>query len=328
VRSVTATAYARAGLLGNPSDIYGGRVLAFTFRNFAARVVVEPAERVELGTGVSADSLVDAVALGVAGRHGSNALLAAALKTLTDHAPRLLALPAGDPQLGCRVTVTTDIPRQVGLAGSSAIVVAALRALTRWFGVALDAAAVAELALRAERDELGITAGPMDRVVQAYGGLLYIDCRPPRSPGSYLSLDPGLLPPLFVAWDPALGASSGTLHDEVRARWERGDRGVQAVVEELATLADHGREALRARDVARLRRLVDRNFDVRASIWNLGPRDHELVAVGRRRGAAVKFCGSGGSVLGVMRDAAEYPALEEAYRAAGCAILQPEVVVG
>ncbi|TMA51877.1 MAG: hypothetical protein E6J76_08790 [Deltaproteobacteria bacterium] len=67
---------------------------------------------------------------------------------------------------------------------------------------------------------------------------------------------------------------------------------------------------------------------MRASIWNLTARDHELVAVGRRRGAAVKFCGSGGSVLGVMRDDAEYPALETAYRDAGCSILRPEVALG
>ena len=328
MRSVTARAYARAGLLGNPSDIYGGRVLAFTFRNFSARVVVERAERVELGSGVSADTLGDAVAAGVAGRHGGGALLAVALKKLTDHSPRLLELPATDPRLGCRVTVTTDIPREVGLAGSSAIVVAALRALARWFGVEVDAATVAELALLAERDVLGITAGPMDRVVQAHEGLLYIDCRRPRSARSCLSLDAELLPPLFVAWDVALGAPSGTLHDPVRARWEHGDAAVRAAIEELATLADQGLEALRARDIPGLQRLVDRNFDVRASIWNVTARDHELVAVGRRRGAAVKFCGSGGSVLGVMRDDAEYPALETAYRDAGCSILRPEVAVG
>ena len=118
------------------------------------------------------------------------------------------------------------------------------------------------------------------------------------------------------------------LHDQVRARWERGDAAVRAAVDELATLADHGLAALRARDVPGFQRLVDRNFDVRASIWNLSARDHELVAVGRRRGVAVKFCGSGGSVLGVMRDDTEYPALEAAYRDAGCSILRPEVAAG
>jgi len=324
MRSVTATAYARAGLLGNPSDIYGGRVLAFTFRNFSARVLVEPAERTVLGSEVSTDDMRDAIAVGLAGRCGEGALLAAALNQLTHHAPRLLELPGSGARVGFRVTVTTDIPRQVGLAGSSAIVVSTLRALAGWFGVALDAARLAELALRAERDELGITAGPMDRVVQAQEGLLHIDCRPP---GSSVSLAAQLLPPLFVAWELTPGVPSGVLHDTVRARWEAGDPAVRAAVDALATLADEGLDALRARDVARLRRLVDRNFDVRASVWPHGERDEELVAIGRRRGAAVKLCGSGGSVLGVMRAEAEYPALATAYRDAGCGILRPEVAV-
>lgn len=325
MRSVTATAYARAGLLGNPSDIYGGRVLAFTFRNFSARVRVDPAEGIALGREVATDAVRDAIAVGMAGGRGEGALLGAALKQLTDHAPELLELPGSDTRVGFRVTVITDIPRQVGLAGSSAIVVATLRALAGWFGVLLDTETLAELALRAERDELGITAGPMDRVVQAHDGLLYIDCRPP---GSSVSLAARLLPPCFVAWELTPGVPSGVLHDAVRARWEAGDPAVRAAVDALATLADEGCEALRAGDVARLRRLVDRNFDVRASVWQHGDRDEDLVAIGRRWGAAVKLCGSGGSVLGVMRTEAEYPALEVAYRDAGCGILRPDVAVG
>ncbi|HYV56723.1 MAG TPA: hypothetical protein VE911_04220, partial [Candidatus Nitrosopolaris sp.] len=135
MRSVTATAYARAGLLGNPSDIYGGRVLAFTFRNFSARVRVDPAEGIALGREVATDAVRDAIAVGMAGGRGEGALLGAALKQLTDHAPELLELPGSDTRVGFRVTVITDIPRQVGLAGSSAIVVATLRALAGWFGV-------------------------------------------------------------------------------------------------------------------------------------------------------------------------------------------------
>ena len=38
---IEGTAFARAGLLGNPSDGYGGKVLAAAVRNFAARVRLE-----------------------------------------------------------------------------------------------------------------------------------------------------------------------------------------------------------------------------------------------------------------------------------------------
>ena len=35
-------AYARVGLLGNPSDVYGGRALSFTIADFSATVRLRP----------------------------------------------------------------------------------------------------------------------------------------------------------------------------------------------------------------------------------------------------------------------------------------------
>ena len=40
MRIVKTIAYARAGLLGNPSDGFFGRTLSVTLKNFAARVVL------------------------------------------------------------------------------------------------------------------------------------------------------------------------------------------------------------------------------------------------------------------------------------------------
>lgn len=42
--TIQHTAYARVGLLGNPSDGYFGKTLAFSVRNFAATVTLEPSE--------------------------------------------------------------------------------------------------------------------------------------------------------------------------------------------------------------------------------------------------------------------------------------------
>jgi len=307
-------------LLGNPSDVCGGRTIAFTFRDFAARVSVEPARRVEAAGALLGPRLRDAVAPGVAGRqHGASALLGASLKTLADRIPRLREL-AGDD--GARLHVASDVPRQVGLGGSSAIVIAALRALSAWFGLALEPAVVAELAWRAETDELGIAAGPMDRVVQAHEGLLAMDF---GGPWTHVALDPACLPPIFIAWDPEPGRDSGTVHGPVRARWERGEPDVVAVVAELGRLAAEGVDVLRRRDAGRLSRLVERNFELRAQVWGLDPRDAELVDIGRRRGAAVKLAGSGGAVVGVVRDEQQGATVAEAYRDAGRGFLRPRV---
>ena len=43
--AVEGKAFARAGLLGNPSDGYGGKVLSVVVRNFSARVRLEESRR-------------------------------------------------------------------------------------------------------------------------------------------------------------------------------------------------------------------------------------------------------------------------------------------
>lgn len=292
-------------------------MLACTFEDFRAQATVTEAARVEIGEG-HAPAVRDAVtAEAIAGRAGADALMTAALKTLTDHAPQLL-----DARDGFRLTVATDIPRQAGLAGSSAIVVAALRGLAAFFDLRLDAGTLARLALVAETEVLGITAGPMDRVVQAHEGLLFMDFRPG---GSHTRLDAGLLPPLFVAWDPTPGEDSGVVHDRVRPRWERGEPLVVETVEELASLADAGVEALRQGDAASFGRAVERSFAVRAGVWTPSARDREMVDLARRVGVAAKPCGSGGAIVGVLPAARAFPALAEAYRRAGFRALCPRV---
>ncbi len=296
---VSERAPSRLGLLGNPGDVYDGRALGLAIWNFRAEVTVAPAEQLVLPDDPGAASL-----------------LRAALGRLPEAPHDRLAL-----------RVVSDVPRQVGLAGSSAIVVAALRALARFFAIPLHPADLAERALAAEREDLGFTAGPMDRVVQAYGGLVWMDFRPPRGPRSYRRLDPTLLPPLFVSWNPEPGEASVVAHDDVRARFERGDPEVRRVMDALPVLAEEGVARLEAGDREGFRACMDRNFDLRASIWPLRDRDVELVRVGRAHGAAVKYCGSGGAVVGALAAEAERPAIEKAYAEAGfrCAapVLEP-----
>ncbi len=280
------TAHARAGLLGNPSDLYDGRVIAFALANFRACVTLTPAERFEIEPGAD-DGLVypslreGGAALAAYGCDDGVRLLRAAIQQLVARRGGLADLASDDPRLHFRISYTTDIPRQVGLAGSSAIITAALRALAEWFGLRLARAELAELALACETDALGITAGPMDRVIQAYQGLLWMDFAPPRGAHSYRPLDPELLPPLFVAWDPRGGEPSRKLHGDVRLRFLRGDPGVLRALASLPALADEGLDCLERGDTAGLMRLVDRNFETRASIFPVAEVDAERRAVVR-----------------------------------------------
>ena len=91
-----------------------------------------------------------------------------------------------------------------------------------------------------EAEDLGIAAGPMDRVVQAYEGLYLMDFRSERTPAAYTPLDPDTLPPMRIAWDPTGGAPSGSVHADTRERWQRGDPKLLRAMAKFPKLVDAG----------------------------------------------------------------------------------------
>lgn len=273
MNSVLGTAWPRAGLLGNPSDLYQGRGIGFTFENFQAVVTCRRSDDTER---VAAEPTI----------------LQAARSVVGD-----LAGEDGS-QAGFELSLTCDIPQQLGLSGSSAIIIAALRSVCAFRQITVPAERIAELALRAENEFMGITAGPMDRVVQAHEGVIAMDF----ADGTVDRIDPASLPPLAILVDRHKGQDSGAVHAPVRDRWEAGDPAVRSVMAEFRPLVGRGLECLRSGDVRGLMECVDRNFDLRAQIFPIGARDRAVIDRVRSSGAASKFCGSGGAILAVHED--------------------------
>lgn len=330
-RAAEGIAYARVGLLGNPSDGYGGKAIAMSLENFRAEASIAPAERFEIFAGATDQLVFPSVrhAAEAYERHGCDdglRLVRAAVRRFFLHADLAgpAEIPGDDRRLRFSIRYQTDIPRQVGLSGSSAIVIAVMRALMSWFEHEIEAAELAELALAAEVEDLGLAGGAMDRVIQAYGGVVVMDLREPRSAASYRRLEPDLLPALFVAFNPRGGEPSSRAHGELRARWERGDPRLREVMQELRELADAGVEALEAGDADAFRALIDRNFDMRSSFFPISEADRRMVAIARSMGAAAKLSGSGGAVVGLPREASEMQRLRELYEAEGFRMVRPE----
>jgi glucuronokinase len=223
----------------------------------------------------------------------------------------------------------SSIPRGVGLGGSSAIVIATLRALSALYRVKLERSALAELALAVETEELGIAAGPQDRVAQAYGGLMFMDfgaqAAAGGSRGRYEALPAELLPPLGIAWRSAAAEDSGFVHDDLARRFQRGEPAVLSSLAELAELAALARAAALARDVAELARCLDASFDARGRMLALDPRHVEMIAVARAADAGANYTGSGGAIVAACRDELHRRRVLDALRAIGCATLAPRV---
>jgi glucuronokinase len=143
--------------------------------------------------------------------------------------------------------------------------------------------------------------------------------------GIYESLDPELLPPVYIAYRTDLSEVSGVFHNNIRARWEAGDSSVIEAMKRAADLALEGRECLRARDYRRLGSLINENFDIRAGIYKLDPRNVEMVKTARRLGASAHYAGSGGSILGIYEGDDMLARLREAFAQVGCRVILPVV---
>jgi len=325
-------AYARAGLVGNPSDGYFGKTISIIVKNFRCRVTLYESPRLVIVPGhrdkVDFDSLEDLVAfVEESGYYGAARLVKATIKKFHDYCAqhRILLEPKN-----FTIEHDTNIPLRVGLAGSSAIVTATMRALMQFYDVEIPKPALPGLILHAETDELKITAGLQDRVVQVYEGCVYMDFRrellESQGYGHYEPLDPTLLPPLFIAYHDALSEGTEVAHSPVRERWLAGEPKVIETMNRIAALAERSRDLILARRGAEIGPLLDENFDLRAGLYSISPGNRELVERARHEGAHVHFAGSGGAVVGVCRDDAMFDHLAHSYAQMGARILKPVIL--
>jgi galactokinase/mevalonate kinase-like predicted kinase len=304
----SGSAFARAALLGNPSDGYGGRTISFAFTNLSAEVEVEEAGRSEVHP------------------PGARPLLQATVATFRRHVKATERRP---PASELSFHWRTSIPREVGLGGSSAIVIAALRALCSLYGVSIPREDLPAMALSVETEGLGIQAGLQDRVAQTYEGLTYMDFEPEavaaRGHGAYEQLDPRLLPPLLVAYERRASEASSRPHGNLRGRYERGDAEVVQAMSEIAGLARTGRECLLSGDHEGLRSALDRNFDARRRLYPLDPRHTRMIEAARSVGASANYAGSGGAITAIPGESEGLESIRRALENEGCEVLVPQL---
>ncbi len=328
---IRTRSFARAGLLGNPSDGYFGKTVSFAFRNFAADLVMY--ETPELGfipsdvddaTFASPDELLRDIQL--FGYYGGIRLMKAVAKLFFLYCrERGIVLP----NKNFTVRYTSNIPRLVGLSGSSAICTAMLKALQKFYEVTIPLEEAPTLCLEAERDELGIQCGLQDRVIQMYEGCVFMDFDQKlvesTGHGRYERIDPALLPRLYVAYDPRRAEVSGTYHKKLRVLFEEKKPDILAAMSEFADIAQKGRDALLAGRRDELPALVNANFDLRDRIFNVAPANRTMVMTARSTGVSAKFAGSGGAIVGTYEDDAQFSRLSAALATIGCQTIRPEI---
>jgi glucuronokinase len=305
---IHSESYPRAGLIGNPSDGYFGKTIAFTFENFRAEVTLYETPELEILPNNRDSSCFSSIGQLVSnvrdfGYYGGIRLLKAAVKKFHDYCT------TGGIQLHERnftIRYNSDIPHRVGLAGSSAIITACMRALMSFYQVDIPKPMLATLILAVENDELQISAGLQDRVAQVYEGLVYMDFNrevmEKQKYGIYKNLDPNSLPPLYIAYLKNGSEGSEVFHNNIRDRFQRREPEVLNAMKFWADLTEQVKESLLKKQHEEIRARINSNFDMRENIYRISEANRNMVKAARSAGASAKFSGSGGAIVGTYED--------------------------
>jgi galactokinase/mevalonate kinase-like predicted kinase len=282
----------RAGILGNPSDMYGGTVISCAVP-LRARCNLSPSDRLSL-------------------QIGTRSLQPANLDLQSDEFDvfRVALKGLGFTPENARLSLQaeSDIPPQAGLAGSTALLTAIIACLLKqrdggWHSLYH----LAETVRRVEAEGLQVACGFQDQHMAAFGGLNYMDFRDkenlqasPKEPFATIEpLQEALVTrPTLPVWLAFTGFSrhSGIIHSSLRERWEKGERAVVEGMARIASLARIGKRSLIEEDWHTLAGLMNENYTIIHELGGSGDALHHLVQVARENGAlAAKLAGAGGA---------------------------------
>lgn len=322
--------YPRAAVIGNPSDGFYGKTIAFPFSNFQAEARLKERDGIVIGTSSrSAFSDIDAFYNDylLNGISAEDPLPYATIKRFYEYCKlHDIALHTN----GFDISFESNIPREVGMAGSSAIITAILKTLLAYYGVSIPKELQANLVMEVETKEMGISAGLQDRVVLAYEQPVYMDFDKALMErdgfGDYQMVAPDLFQNFYIAYSTTESEGSEVVHNDLRGRYDAGEVKLHEAMRQFSLLTGEFLKALHLKDWKAIGSCMNRNFDLRHSICKISKRNIEMIKLARSVGASSKFTGSGGAIIGNYGSDEMYKNLESVFAPKGIQLLKPTIV--
>lgn len=324
--------YPRAALIGNPSDGYFGKTIAFVFSNFGAKVQlyqtpeleIKP-QRLDVTTYKNMQALVEDIDF--AGYYGGMRLLKGMIKVFHEYCIK------NNIKLDSKnftIQYSSNIPLRLGLAGSSAILSACLKAICLFYEVYIAPADFANLVLSVENNELGISAGLQDRVAQAFEKPVFMDfdkeTMETQGYGNYQVLDTSNFPKLYIAFRKNLSEGTEVVHNNLKARFDIGEEKVLNAMNRWGEITEEFKAALGKKDNESIHNLINENFDLRHSLIPISKGNIEMVELARSVGASAKFTGSGGAIIGTYKDEIMFNKLKSTLNNHNIEVIKPNIV--
>ena len=285
---IEASAPARAGVIGNPTDGYGGSLISCTLA-CRAKVRLFESDRLELAF------------------HGRETVIGAESDLVLDggvfDAARSVIryLRIADRKL--RLEGESEIPFRSGLAGSTAMLASIFGAVCKFLGLEMNRYQYAETIRHIELNYMDIQCGYQDQYMTVFGGLNYIDFRTKEiyrdiEEEVYATVEPlaGLAAGLpFILIHTGVQRVSGSVLRPIRERWMDGDPVVIEGYREIGGLARLGKRALLRGDWEELGELMNRNHEIQQELGASGKINDHFINLARANGAlGAKLAGAGG----------------------------------
>jgi len=319
---IKCSAPGRAGIIGNPTDMYGGSVISCSTVERANVWLVESDEMVfdiegkKLVIKDKRDLAIDRTPFDIA-------------KAVVE----FLQLEDAKFKLICR----TNIPKQAGLSGSTALIVAIMNALLAFKGESYNRYKLAEMARHIELNFMKVVCGYQDAYMCTFGGLNYMDFRAKEFYRRWAREPYATIEPLtdyvdefpFVVAHTGIEHFSGSVHKPIRDRWLEGEREVVQGYLRVAHLARLGKKALLEKDWEVLGELMNENHEIQRNLGGSGEKNEELIAVALKCGAyGAKLAGGGrgGTIIALHLEPEEM--IEELRKAGATDILFPMPMEG
>lgn len=300
MRVFEVSAPGRCGIIGNPSDIYGGVVVSCS-------VPARARCRLTLGNGEHLPA--------------DRRLWDAALKRF----------PIAETAF---VEWNTAIPRSSGLSGSTALLAATLACVLAAHGEQQrldEKVSFAELLRDVERNDAGIVCGYQDAYMIVHGGLQVMDFagKHPIEPGPPAKIEAIVSDLPFLLITTGVERLSGAVHGPMAERWLKGEKTVIEGMNHIAQLGRQGAVAIKTQNWRELARLMQENHAITATLGGSGDEIDALVNACEKHGAmAAKLAGAGlgGTVIALTHDS---DSLQERLRGEGYSrFLRPAAVPG
>ncbi len=303
----SATAPGKVILFGEHAVVYGRPALAAPVTHLRARADVVETGRVDVAL-IAAD-------LGRSAR----------LSRVQDDNPLAAVIHVVERFFGCSLSdgyslsVTSAIPIASGLGSGAAISVAVIRALVAYLGRGdeVSRADVSALAYEVERLHHGTPSG-IDNTVIAYEQPVYFVR---REAGPLIEPFAVARPLRLVIGDTGVRSATKDVVGDVRRRWSADFSRFEAIFDACGRIADAGREALAAGDLAAAGALMNENHEWLSRMTVSSPPLDRLVGAARRAGALgakLSGAGRGGNMIALVTADTEI-AVADGLLAAGAA---------